>query len=274
MTFRYFLSVPDFLDDDRILLFQGQQLLTHEGSIFWRPAELPRYLLGPGHQLIVRHDEVGRVLALRLEPQPATDGECLTLRQILLERDHEEFQLAGLGNQLISWYNSHRFCGSCGQSTQPHRDERALVCADCELSFYPRINPCVIVLVNDGDRILLAKNKRYAGSFYSCLAGFIEAGETPEETVRREVREEVGVELANIRYVRSQSWPFPSQLMLGYFADYAGGELRPDPEEIADARWFAMNELPVVPKAKISVAGQLIELYRQQCLGASATAGM
>jgi NAD+ diphosphatase len=112
-----------------------------------------------------------------------------------------------------------------------------------------------------GEQLLLARSSRFKTGFFSCLAGFVEIGETPEETVLREVKEEVGLEVENIRYIKSQSWPFPSQLMLGYIADYKSGEVIPEPEEIAEADWYSIEQLPSVPSAEISVAGELIQLF-------------
>ena len=117
------------------------------------------------------------------------------------------------------------------------------------------------MLVTKGDKMLLAQSSRYKSTFYSCLAGFIEIGETPEQTVYREVKEEVDLQVKNVRYISSQSWPFPSQLMLGFLAEYDGGEIVPDPSEIADARWFDIDSLPNVPSEKISVAGKLIRTF-------------
>ena len=136
-----------------------------------------------------------------------------------------------------------------------------LSCPACESEYYPRINPCIIVLVADGRKVLLARSSRRGTTFFSCLAGFIEPGETAEEAVAREVYEEAGIQVTNVRYVKSQPWPFPSQLMLGFYADYAGGDLNPCPEELAEAGWYDVNALPSIPAPSISVAGQLIEGY-------------
>ena len=133
-----------------------------------------------------------------------------------------------------------------------------MTCEPCGTTNYPRIAPCIIVLVTRGDEMLLARNVNHPRAMYSTLAGFIEAGETPEDTLVREVREEVGLEVRNLRYFQSQSWPFPNQLMLGYFADYAGGDIVCDPDEIADAQWFHPSDLPLIPPPA-SVAGQLIQ---------------
>ena len=117
------------------------------------------------------------------------------------------------------------------------------------------------MLVTKDDQMLLAKSARFNANFYSCLAGIIEIGETPEQTVHREVMEEVNVKVKNIRYISSQSWPFPSQLMLGFLAEYESGEIIPEPTEIADAKWYDINSLPNVPSEKISVAGKLIRTF-------------
>tara|TARA_B110000908_G_C9927226_1_gene302304 strand:+ start:76 stop:450 length:375 start_codon:yes stop_codon:yes gene_type:complete len=117
------------------------------------------------------------------------------------------------------------------------------------------------MLVTKGDQMLLAQSSRFKSNFYSCLAGFIEIGETPEQTVHREVKEEVNLQVKNVRYISSQSWPFPSQLMLGFLAEYDSGEIVPEPSEIADARWFDIDSLPNVPSEKISVAGKLIGTF-------------
>jgi NAD+ diphosphatase len=138
---------------------------------------------------------------------------------------------------------------------------RAMACAACRSLLYPRIAPCVIVLVTRGEEMLLARNARFPRPMYSTLAGFIEPGESAEDTLRREIREEVGVEIGESRYFASQPWPFPNQLMLGFFADYAGGELVPDGDEIAEAGWYHPRDLPPVPPPT-SIAGQLI---RQHC---------
>lgn len=136
-------------------------------------------------------------------------------------------------------------------------------CQPCATINYPRIAPCVIVLVTRGEELLLARNANFPGPMYSTLAGFIEAGETAEETLVREVKEEVGVDIHRLQYFRSQSWPFPNQLMLGFFAEYAGGDIVCDQQEIVDAQWFHYTELPMVPPTS-SVSGQLIQHYIAQ----------
>jgi NAD+ diphosphatase len=193
----------------------------------------------------------------RLDPMHYQRGN---LYQLLGRVDEDLFALAGRASQLLSWERDHRYCGRCGKPLTLDPVERGMRCTPCGTINYPRISPCIIVLVTRGEELLLARNANFPRPMYSTLAGFIEAGETAEQTLVREVREEVGVEVRNIRYFRSQSWPFPNQLMLGFFADYAGGEIVCDPREIADAQWFHYRELPQVPPPS-SVAGQLIRHY-------------
>ncbi len=165
----------------------------------------------------------------------------------------------GRAVQLVEWARCHRYCGRCGTETVDSPGERARRCARCGLLAFPRLAPAVIMLVErDDGRALLARNARWRGDMYSCLAGFVEPGETVEAAVRREVREEVGIAVDDLRYHGSQPWPFPHSLMLGFHARYAGGDIRCDGSEIADARWFAPDELPELP-GPISIARWLID---------------
>ena len=131
--------------------------------------------------------------------------------------------------------------------TEDHAADRAKVCPDCGLVHYPRIAPSIIVLITKGDEMLLARNARWPAGMYSTLAGFVEVGESIEQTVHREVAEEVGLRVHNLKYLGSQSWPFPNSLMLGFHAEYASGDIVCNDVEISDARWFAHDQLPNVP---------------------------
>lgn len=201
------------------------------------------------------------------------DGGCLPegyewlgLRSQLELLSPAYFQLAGRALQIAQWFYDHQFCGRCGRPTQQDEKDRATCCTFCDLRFYPRISPCMIVLVTRGDYLLLAHHRRANRVVYSTLAGFVEAGESVEECVRREVREEVGLTVGALRYFQSQPWPFPAQLMLGFFAEYESGDLEIDIKEIIDAKWFRYDQLPSIP-AKASVAGQLIAHYLQERIG-------
>ena len=159
---------------------------------------------------------------------------------------------------ILFWRDTYRHCPKCGAAFENDKKETALNCPACSFKLYPRIEPCVIVLISRGDEILLVKNKRATRDFYSCIAGFMELGESAVEAVRREVREEVGLEIKNVTPVGSQSWPFPDQLMLAFTADWQSGDLVLQEEEIAEARWFKRDALPPLEMIRGSVAWNLI----------------
>jgi len=175
--------------------------------------------------------------------------------------DEAAFMMAGRAKQIVDWNRTHRYCGRCGFETGPRKGEPlAKGCPNCGMAFYPRISPAAIVLVRRGDEILLARSPQFPKGMYSALAGFVEPGETLEECVRREVGEEVGIFLGEVRYFASQPWPFPNSLMVGFVAEYSGGELRPDPEEIEDAGWFRSDALPGLPP-RPSIARAMIDAF-------------
>ena len=183
------------------------------------------------------------------------------LRNLLGKIPDSLFTICSRSIQLSDWQKNNQFCGVCGSKMFNHETERAMFCECNNVMIYPRISPCVIVLVTNGEDLLLAHNKNFPGTFYSTLAGFIEAGESAESAIHREIYEEVKVTVKNIEYFGSQSWPFPSQLMLGYHAEYLEGDITPDGLEIDKADWFDYKELPQVPTGNISISGQLIESY-------------
>ena len=190
-------------------------------------------------------------------------GEAAPLRAIFQLAGPETFALAGRATQLLDWQANHRFCGKCGTPTALKSDELAMACPACGLLAYPRISPAVMVLVRDGDKLLLGRSPRFKPGVFSALAGFVEPGETLEECAAREVREEVGVEITNLRYFHSQPWPFPNSLMVAFFADYAGGTITLDPVEIEAAAWFTPDDLPILPEP-ISISRQLIDAALQK----------
>lgn len=193
---------------------------------------------------------------------------------VAVDRDHEAalplmalwgrvdevvWTVAGRAVQLVEWERTHRFCGRCATPTEPAPGERARRCPECGLLAFPRLAPAIIVLVErDDGRALLARGRAFPIPMYSCLAGFVEPGETLEEAVHREVGEEVGITLDDVRYWSSQPWPFPHSLMLGFTARYAGGDLVLDEREIVDADWYAPDDLPTIPPG-MSIARRLID---------------
>ena len=170
------------------------------------------------------------------------------------------FAIGGRAVQIINWARTHRYCGRCGTETQSAPTERAQVCPACGLTAFPRLSPAIIVRIRRGDQILLARNHRFPPGRFSILAGFVEPGETLEEAVVREVREEVGIQVRNIQYVSSQPWPFPNSLMLGFTAEYAEGELDVDGDELVEAHWFSPDDLPDLPPT-ISIARKMIDQF-------------
>jgi NAD+ diphosphatase len=185
-------------------------------------------------------------------------SEATPLRAIFSLAGPETFALAGRATQLLDWQANHRFCGKCGTPTAMKPGELAMQCPACGLLAYPRISPAVMVLVRDGNKLLLGRSPHFKPGVFSALAGFVEPGETLEECAAREVREEVGVEIANLRYFHSQPWPFPNSLMVAFFADYAGGTITPDTNEIEAADWFPLDALPILPEP-ISISRRLID---------------
>lgn len=192
------------------------------------------------------------------EPPPGAHFEGL--RALYGRLPDDLFFLAGRAVQIIAWDRTHRFCGHCGAHTVYHAIDRATQCPECGLVNYPRIAPAVIVAVERGDELLLARNANFPAAFYSVLAGFVEAGESLEETVRRELREEVSIEVKDITYFGSQSWPFPNSLMVGFTATHDSGEICVDPTEVAEAAWFRRDSLPRIPPS-ISIARRLIDAF-------------
>jgi len=180
------------------------------------------------------------------------------LRGLWLRLDEALLGIAGQALQLLEWDRSHQFCGRCGALTQARTDERPRGCPACGWVAYPRLSPVVMMRISRGRDILLARASRFAPGVYSVLAGFVEAGETLEQALRREVAEEVGLRVDNLRYFASQSWPFPHSLMVAFTAEHAGGEIRVDGREILDARWFAPDQLPGLP-SPMSMAWRLIQ---------------
>jgi NAD+ diphosphatase len=184
--------------------------------------------------------------------------ELVNVRRIFGLAGAEAFALAGRATQLLDWQSKHRYCGKCGKPTTQINREHVMSCAACGLHFYPRIAPAVMVLVLRGNEVLLARSPHFTPGVFSALAGFVEAGETLEECAIREVREEVGIEITNLRYFRSQSWPFPNSLMVAFTAEYVSGTLTPDVSEIEAANWFFCSDLPTLPDL-VSISRQLID---------------
>ena len=186
--------------------------------------------------------------------------EFTDFRTTLSFIDPSDFKLLSRASILINWKAANQFCSTCGNKTLFNSKEGAPDCECIAPPRYPIISPCIITLIHDKDRILLGRSKFFPPNMFSTLAGFIEAGENAEEALVREVMEEVNVKVSEIKYYGSQSWPFPSQLMLGYFCKYVEGEIKLNDAELEEARWFHLDDLPMIPPDS-SISGQLIRSY-------------
>lgn len=174
--------------------------------------------------------------------------------------DNATLGIGGLARQILHWEHQSRFCSVCGGRTHPFTREWGRQCSECNTRQFPKVSPCAIVLVRRDDEVLLVRNTQWPTGRYSLAAGFLGVGESLEECAAREVKEETGIDIADITYVASQSWPFPSQVMVGFVARYAGGELVVDHTELEDARWFPVDALPTLPPTR-SIARRIIDSF-------------
>ncbi len=218
-------------------------------------------------QMVGRWNETWIRAAAAPKDAPAPDGwQWVTLRSLCGVLDDGRLGLAGRALQMLDWELNNAFCGRCGAGMATDASESCRRCTQCGFSAYPRIEPAAIVAVVRSPReILLARTSRLPEGVHSILAGFVEPGESLEQCAAREVFEETGIRIRNVRYVGSQSWPFPRSLMVGFIAEYESGEIRIDPTELVSAAWFSLDELPPVP-GPISIARALIDLARETAL--------
>lgn len=213
------------------------------------------------HQALVV-GQVGKQLVGIVRAQLAQTVRQQSIHSVLALQDRVMTPLLSHGLQLLTCAEEQQFCGKCGGQCQLQEGEWAMVCGNCNTPHYPRISPCIIVLVHKGDEILLVQHHRHLrdNPVFTVVAGFIEPGESAEEAVVREVLEETGLTVRNPRYCFSQSWPFPHSLMLGFHAEYVSGELQLEEGELCDGGWFMAGNLPIIPPA-FTISRQLIDLY-------------
>lgn len=265
------LFVPKLTPPEQIttpslwFIFQDEKLLIDKAN-YDQPIPLLQHfselsLESDNQHYLGTYNET-QCFAVELNQNKATpqNMEFYSLRQCYDILGDTLFNVAGRASQILLWDSTNRFCGRCGTEMYLKESERARACPKCQFHSYPRISPSIIVLVEKGDKILLARSPHFPPKRYSVLAGFIEPGETAEQAVEREVFEEVGIHLKNICYIRSQPWPFPHSLMLGFTAEYESGEITIDNVEIEDAHWYNINNLPELPMSS-SIARWLINLF-------------
>ncbi|MDI9246100.1 NAD(+) diphosphatase [Marinobacter sp. CHS3-4] len=244
-------------DSDWVLaMADGQVVRPTDGWLHaWSALEpLARRVPGP---VYVGEWHQQPVYAVDVSHADIGNYETVPLRDALVLMDAAPAELLSTGSQVLHWWHDHQYCGRCGSETDRHPRERARWCDACQTPWYPRLAPCIIVVIRRENRLLLARSSRTKLYFFSLIAGFVEPGESIEAAVAREAKEETGLDVTNIRYQTSQPWPFPHQLMLGFFADYAGGELVLQEDEIAEADWYEPGALPPVPPLT-TISGRLI----------------
>ncbi len=238
-----------------VFALAGQQLCVVRAPRIAIPA-------GDAGDALYLGDLDGQPCFARLD-DPPPGSEPMPLRQLFGVLSDEEFGIAGRALGLTAWDRDHRHCGRCGTPTDRSTLERVRTCPSCRHAHYPRLSPAVIVLVERDGKALLARNARTRMPFFSTLAGFVEVGESLEQAVAREIREEAGIEIGDVRYFGSQPWPFTGSLMIGFTARWASGDLVAEPTEIAEAAWFSPDELPTIPP-RLSIARELIDDFVQR----------
>lgn len=253
-------------ETDRWLVFQNDQLLfiRRQSSIDLpgskdlqsiEPHLFRKHLLGHFNTTEIYCAEIQTTLRL------TTTFDCIPMRKALDQLGDDWYSIITKAFTIINWDRNHQHCGRCGDLTlhKPFSFER--YCVRCNLNFYPRISPSIIVLIRRDDHVLMARSHHFAPGIYGLIAGFVEAGENLEDTIYREIYEETQISIRNLQYFGSQVWPFPDSLMLGFFADYASGTLNIDNNEIEDAGWYRYDDLPGRPSSNISIASKMLNKF-------------
>jgi len=239
-----------------LVLAGAQQALLQDGS-------LPASIVPETEPLKIGlwQGEPLRVARIALDTILPVEYEALPFQGPDIRLDNTLATIAGRAAQILHWERRSRFCSHCGGLLTRIPASWGKRCPSCGEDHFPHIHPCIIVLVRHGAELLLIRNAAWNTGRFSLVAGFVDFGESLEECVQREVREEAGIEVANIRYVGSQCWPFPSQQMIGFLADYAGGAVRPDGVEVVEAGWFSADALPQSPGGKRSISRWIMDTY-------------
>jgi NAD+ diphosphatase len=250
---------------DYALIFKGDNLLaTKNENPFIIPfLEISISTLNDMEYFFLGTFEGKKIYAISNAQTEIENHEILSsisVRDALMIADSKTAQLISSGKQLLHWHRSSIYSGCCGAKTSLSETETAKVCQACNKLIYPTIAPVVIVLIERETQVLLARSPHFSKGVYSTIAGFINPGESAESAIHREVKEEVGIEIKNISYFKSQAWPFQSSLMLGFRAEYADGEIHVDGKEIEDAKWFNISSLPPLPHLS-SISRQMIDEY-------------
>jgi NAD+ diphosphatase len=262
----HFVYVTEVAPEDYLLYFRENKLMLKKDDDepdIPQKKDLPD-LPSPGEIIYLFSLNDRNCFLLKEFPNP--DPDKFVFEEINFFRTLKKKEVAWIsvvGNQLMNWYSLNQYCGRCGHKTTLTTHERAITCNNCHTTVYPKISPAIIVEITCGDKILLAQGRNFRSSFYSLVAGYADIGESLEDAVRREVMEEVGIAVTNIRYYKSQPWPFSGSMMIGYWAEAdASRPIRIDETEIIDAQWFIRGDLPNHP-TNISIAGEMIDEFEK-----------
>ena len=254
--------IDNLSDCARTLIFKEKDVfLNADGSIPDGAAGAAALKTIPDAHIACRIAEMpARVLSIELTDEAAEPSALkkAPVRECFAVMNESDSMCVARARTIVKWQNGMRFCPRCRTPLTLDARLTAKNCPACGTQYFPRIEPCIIVLVAREGKILLARHKQHTQAVFTCIAGFIEAGESAEHAVRREVQEETGLEIQNIRYFASQSWPYPDQLMLGFLADYKSGRITIQTDELHEAAWFAPTSLPLLPKSG-SMACRLID---------------
>ncbi len=254
--------------EDLFLAYQGDTVLIREDKDkLWYPSFSDFSISHPNlmrdAQFLFTIDEINYYLVEEDGLDEVLGWTYVSTNQFLSEKKYWRSFAGAVGWQVNRWYSNHRFCSRCSKPLKRSEKDRLLYCESCGLTVYPTISPCVIVAVHDGDRLLLTKYANREYRKYALIAGFAEIGESLEQTVRREVMEEVGLKVKNIRYYKSQPWPFTDIILAGFFAELDGDDtIRLDEDELAIGVWLQRDEIPEAD-SNISLTGEMIEAFKQ-----------
>ncbi|MCU4173666.1 NAD(+) diphosphatase [Carboxylicivirga sp. N1Y90] len=257
-----YIATKDIRDEDYVFYFRDKSLLLLQNS---NTLKLPRKSdfenIGTNGVFIFKLDGFNCFLVWDCPTHITTKFSYHEINSDTIKTHKTIDYTSMVAYQLCTWYRQHKFCGSCGSPTQLKTDERAIVCPSCKTTQYPQISPAIIVGIFSKDKILLARGKNFRNNMYSLVAGYVDIGESIEDTVKREVKEEVGLDIANIRYYSSQPWPYSGSMMIGFIADGDDTQaIKVDDKEIVDAAWFSRDNLPNYPTER-SIAGEIINKF-------------
>jgi NAD+ diphosphatase len=253
-------------DEDFVLCYRDNEVLLKKSGDDYeipRKREFPERIESPVYLFSINSNHCFGIAESMVNHASFEFHDIFILRNL---KNKEVAWIGSVGQQLMTWYNNNRFCGRCGSKTELKKDERATVCPECGLVIYPKISPAIIVAITCNNKILLAQGKHYKGDFYSLIAGYVDIGESIEETVVREVKEEIGLDIKNLKYYKSQPWPFSASVMLGFTAEADDTQqIIIEENEIKAAGWFERGNLPP-HSSGVSISGDLIAAFEMGIL--------